>query len=260
MKRVLAGLVLAAAGIGLAAQAIDHFVLHPQRQAVKILRYYASSDARRIRDLEQKLGSQEFEQAGEDARAVAERCIRQTVPLIKADYDAVPAQFQRCKSPISSYVNRWLPSASENQLFAVYVTAVTSQLGSYGPSSETDARQIAKDDVLNCTQTMIFVAATIKTFIPSASVREVAMENSSLGMHGLVEVRINGTELTLDGSTGTVFLASMGKMFRPASKHVSLIEFFEETDSRLADMLEELVRSVQLGRLSEANVVSSRPL
>jgi len=193
-------------------------------------------------------------------QAAAEKCVKTTIPVVHGDYDAIPGQFEHCKPALASYVSGWFPGASDDLLFSVYVTAMASQLGTYGPSSETDVRAIAKGGVLNCTQTMIFVAKTIKTFRPSMQVTQIELDGANIGQHGLVETTVAGQKLVMDGSTGTIFIASMKKMLSAGRKHVAMIDFFEETDKRLSDLFEELARSVQLGRLSMEAVVSRETL
>lgn len=107
---------------------------------------------------------------------------------------------------------------------------------------------------------MIFVAETIKFFRPAVKTSEIDINNAALGEHGIVEIDADGRKFVLDGSTGTIFLASFNSMVRPGPKQVTVMDFFEENDGRLADLLEEMTRSVQLGRLSKADVVSRKAL
>jgi hypothetical protein len=259
MKRV----VLALAGVVsilVFALAVDKFILHPQRQAIKILRYYASADARRIHELEQLVAAPRLNAQPLARQIAAETCVKSTVSAVHADYDAIPRQFERCRDVLAAYLSAWAPNAPEDFLFAAYAAALASQLGSYGPSNETDVRVIAKGGVLNCTQTTIFVAATIKTFRPSVSVTEIALESASIGEHGLVEVGIVGQKFVMDGATGAIFLASMNKMLEPGRKYLAMINFFEEEDKRLSSLLEEMIRSTQLGHFSADDIISRRAL
>lgn len=258
--KFLIGGVAAIALVAVAASALDQFVLHPQRQAIKILRYYASADAKRISELEQIVANARLGPIQFARQANAENCIKAAVAPVKAEYESIPAQFQACREALQSFAKSWLPSATDDQLFSIFVTALTSQLGQYGPSDERNVRQIAKDSVLNCTQTMIFVAETIKFFRPAVKTSEIDINNAALGEHGVVEIESDGRKFVLDGSTGTIFLASFNGMARPGPKQVTVMDFFEESDGRLADLLEEMTRSVQLGRLSKADVVSRKSL
>jgi len=259
MKRFLAMVAALAIIVG-AAAAVDTYVLHPQRQALKILRYYAIADAQRIRQLEQIVAAGGLKLAPRDTLNAAEQCVSASVAAVHADFEAIPRAFAQCRSELAAHVRSWVPGASDDLLFAIYATALASQLGPYGPSSETDVRVIAQGGMLNCTQTMIFVAATLKFFRPALTVAEVALATASLGQHGLVEAQIGGRSVVLDGSTGTVYLASLGHMLSPGPKHLPAIDFFAETDTRLAALLAEMARSVHLGRLSADDVVSRREL
>lgn len=259
IKRVVLAVGMLA-GIATTVLAVDKFVLHPQRQAIKILRYYASADARRIHELEQLVATPHLAALSLAPQAAAEACVKSTVASVHADYNAIPSQFERCKAALATYASAWIPAPRDELLFSIYVTALASQLGDYGPSSETDVRVIAKGGMLNCTQTMIFVAETLKAFRPAIPVTQIALEGASIGQHGLVETAVAGQKLVMDGATGTIFLASMNKMMKAGRKHVAMIDFFDETDRRLSDLFDELARSIQLGRLSSDTVATKRVL
>ncbi|MCO5092192.1 hypothetical protein [Bosea sp. (in: a-proteobacteria)] len=258
MKRtaIAVSAIIAFAG---GAVAFDKLVLHPQRQAIKILRYASLADARRIALLEQQAVNL-LKQDHHPSLAPVEACISHAVPAVKADYDALGSEFAKCKELIAAKIAAVIPSPSDEVTFLFFLTGLTSQLGAYGASDSTDARQIAKDDTLNCSQSMFFISQTTKALFPSIKVTEIALFNTALGAHGLVEARVNDRPFVLDGSTGTVYLASIRQMTQPGPKRVRMIDFFDEADPRLATLLEEMTRSVQLGWMKPSDIVSKHRL
>jgi hypothetical protein len=234
---------------------VDKLILHPIRRIDKIQNFYQIENTRRIFQLEQSIAGLNLPYVARPHLKAAEACVASAVAKIKADYDATRSEFRKCEQSVAAYVSTWLPQASERQRFAAFITAVTSQLGQYGSSSETDVRAIAKSDVLNCAQTTIFVARTIKALYPDVQVSEVHIKNDSFGEHGLVEIKDRESSFVVDGLTGTIYLASLDEMFTPQPKLVAMIDFFDENDQRIAEMFAEFARTVQLGHLSEKDIV-----
>ena len=258
MKR-LALAIGSVASVAIAILAVDKFILHPQRQAIKILRYATLADARRIASLEQQAALLSRKIALGDLTA-AEQCVSHSVALVKVEYDSIKTQFAACKEAIVSAISDVVPAGSEEVNFLFYLTALTSQLGAYGESVSTDARQIAKDETLNCSQSVYFISQTIKEIFPNIEITEIALFNEALGSHGLVEARVNGEIYVLDGSTGTIYLSSINRMTSPGAKRIKMVDFFDETDPRLATLLEQMTRSVQLGWIRPTHIVSRNTL
>jgi hypothetical protein len=258
MKRSAIAFAAIVAFAGSAA-ALDKLVLHPQRQAIKILRYASLADARRIALLEQQTLNL-LRQNQLPSLAPVELCISNAVPAVKADYDALMSEFVKCKDQITAKISAVIPSPSDEVTFLFFLTGLTSRLGAYGASDSTDARQIAKDDTLNCSQSMYFISQTTKALFPAVEVTEIALSNAALGAHGVVEASVNGRPFVLDGSTGTVYLSSIDRMTRPGAKRVRVIDFFDEIDPRLAALAEEMTRSIQLGWMKPSDIVGKHKL
>ncbi len=237
---------------------LERYWIYPLRAQLKGVQIAAYGNAQRINGLENlQATSPIILRSGRDAAALTpvEQCVETQVAAVKERYDAIRDAYRACSAPLASFFDRFRLSFSEAESFAVFVTLLSSRLGSYGPSEETDPAQIAKDDVLNCTQTMIFVARTIKRYYPEAKVREIGISNQAMGEHGLVEMSNGGRAMLLDGLVGLVAdlswdEATAGKRPRP----FLMLEFFPETSANLRALAENLTRTLRLGGLSRTDV------
>lgn len=244
--------------VGAGAMILERYWIHPLRAQLKGVQIAAYGNAQRINSLENALAiSPLVLRSGHDASALnqIEQCVDRQVAGVKARYDTIHDAYTACSAPLSSFFDRFRLSFSEVERFAVFVTLLSSRLGTYGPSSSTEPEQIAKDQVLNCTQTMIFVARTIKRFYPAVKVREIGIANRGLGEHGFVELSSNGRSMLLDGLVGLVADISLdeataGRRPRP----FLMLEFFPETNANLRALSENFMRTLRLGGLSRADI------
>ena len=258
-RHVVIGLIcwtvlLVAAG----AVILERYWNHPLRAQLKGIQIATYGNAQRINGLENvQATSPLMFRSGRDAAALTqiEQCVAKQVAGVKLRYGSIHDAYLACSAPLASFFDRYRLSFSEAERFAVFVTLLSSRLGSYGPSEQTDPEQIAKDDVLNCTQTMIFVARTIKRFYPEMGVREIGISNRAMGEHGFVEIASGGRAMLLDGLVGLVADISLdeataGKRPRP----FLMLEFFPETDANLRALSENFMRTLRLGGLSRADI------
>jgi hypothetical protein len=237
---------------------LERYWIYPLRAQLKGVQIAAYGNAQRINGLENlQATSPLMLRSGRDAAALTpvEQCVETQVTGVKERYDAIRDAYLACSAPLASFFDRFRLSFSEAERFAVFVTLLSSRLGSYGPSDSTDPAQIAKDDVLNCTQTMIFVARTIKRYYPEAKVSEIGISNQAMGEHGFVEMSNGGRTLLLDGLVGLVADISLdeataGRRPRP----FLMLEFFPETNANLRALAENLMRTLRLGGLSRADI------
>ncbi len=237
---------------------LERYWIHPLRAQLKGIQIAAYGNAQRINGLENvQATSPLLFRSGGDAIALTqiEQCVAKQVAGVKVRYGSIHDAYLACSAPLASFFDRNRLSFSDAERFAVFVTLLSSRLGTYGPSFSSDPEQIAKDDVLNCTQTMIFVARTIKRFYPEAAVREIGISNQAMGEHGFVEMSSGGRAMLLDGLVGLVADISLdeataGKRPRP----FLMLEFFPETNANLRAFSENFMRTLRLGGLSRADI------
>jgi len=240
------------------AAVLERYWIHPLRAQLKGVQIAAYGNAQRINGLENvQATSPLMFRSGRDASALTpiEQCVATQVTSVKERYAAIHDAYLACSAPLASFFDRFRLSFSEAERFAVFVTLLSSRLGNYGPSSSTDPEQIAKDAVLNCTQTMIFVARTIKRFYPELKVREIGINNQAMGEHGFVEMSSGGRTMLLDGLVGLVADISLneataGKRPQP----FLMLEFFPETNANLRALSENFMRTLRLGGLSRSDI------
>lgn len=240
------------------AVVLERFWIHPLRAQLKGVQIAAYGNAQRINGLENVLAASPLViRAGRETSALRsiEQCVDRQVPIIKARYSGIRDSFAACAGPLSVVFDRFRLAFSEAERFAIFITMVSSRLGRYGPSSSTDPEQIARDDMLNCTQTMIFVARTIKKYHPEAQIREIGISSQATGEHGFVEMTSNGRSILLDGLVGLVADISLAEATagaRPAP--FLMVEFFSETNANLRALSENFMRSLRLGALSRGDI------
>lgn len=241
---------------------LERYWIHPLRAQLKGIQIAAYGNAQRINRLENVLvASPLVFRSGRDGPASTriEQCVAGQVAGVKAHYDTVHEAYSACSESLASFFNRLRLSFSEAERFAVFVTLLSSRLGSYGPSLSTEPEQIAKDDVLNCGQTMIFVARTVKRFYPEAQIREIGISNPAMGEHAFVEMSSGGRTILLDGLVGLIADISLDEATagtRP--RPFLMLEFFPETDANLRAFSENLMRTLRLGGLSRADINFNR--
>ncbi|WID99054.1 hypothetical protein QO058_12855 [Bosea vestrisii] len=244
--------------VGGSAVILERYWIHPLRAQLKGIQIAAYGNAQRINGLENvQTTSPLMFRSGRDATALTqiEQCVAKQVAGVKARYEAIHDGYLSCSVPLASFFDRFRLTFSEAERFAVFVTLLSSRLGSYGPSESTAPEQIAKDDVLNCTQTMIFVARTIKRFYPEAQVREIGISNQAMGEHGFVEMSNGDRSMLLDGLVGLVADISLDEA--TAGKRPPpflMLEFFPETNANLRALSENFMRTLRLGGLSRADI------
>jgi len=243
---------------------LEKFWIHPLRAQLKGIQIAAYGNAQRINGLDNVLAASPLVlRSARNTTALTgiEQCVAGQVATVKARYDTIQTAYASCADAMGSFFDRFRLSFSEAEKFAIFVTLLSSRLGSYGPSDSTDPEQIAKDDVLNCTQTMIFVARTIKRYYPEARVREIGLANRGMGEHGIVEMTSNGRALLLDGLIGLVADLSFNEATAGARPRPFLmIEFFVETNANLRALSENFMRTLRLGELQRADVMFDNQL
>ena len=249
---------LAALCIAGGAAVFERYWIHPLRTQLKGVQIAAYGNAQRINGLENVLAASPLVfRSGRDAAALTqiEQCVAGQVAAVKRRYDSIRDAYSACATPLTAFFDRFRLSFSEAERFAVFVTLLSSRLGRYGASWSTDPEQIARDEVLNCTQTTIFVARTIKRFYPDMTVREIGISNQAMGAHGFVEVASGGRSMLLDGLVGLVADISLKDATAGSRPPPFLmLEFFTETDANLRALAENFMRTLRLGGLSEADL------
>lgn len=244
--------------IGGTAMVLEQYWIHPLRAQLKGIQIAAYGNAQRINGLENMLAASSLVgRGGREATALTqiEQCVAGQVARVKARYEAVQDAYLACATPLASFFDRSRLSFSEAERFAVFVTLLSSRLGSYGPSESTEPEQIAKDDVLSCGQTMIFVARTVKRYYPEARIREIGINNAAMGVHAFVEMTSGGRTMLLDGLVGLVADISLDEATtgtRP--RPFLMLEFFPETNANLRSFSENLMRTLRLGGLQRADI------
>lgn len=237
---------------------LERYWIHPLRAQLKGVQIAAYGNAQRINGLENALAVSPLmvrTGLGIAALSQVEQCVTAQVASVKARYDAIHDAYLACSAPLAAFFDRFRLSFSEAERFSVFVTLLSSRLGSYGPSEATDPEQIAKDAVLNCSQTTIFVARTIKRFYPEVTVHEIGISNRAMGAHGFVEIVSGRRSMLLDGLLGLVADISLKDATtgsRPSP--FLMLEFFTETDANLRALAENFMRTLRLGGLSRADV------
>lgn len=243
---------------------LERFWIHPLRAQLKGIQIAAYGNAQRINGLENVLAASPLViRSGREISAMKniELCVERQVPAVKARYGAIRESYASCSGAMASFFDRFRLSFTEAERFAIFVTLLSSRLGRYGPSSSSDPEQIARDEVLNCTQTMIFVARTIKKYYPEASVREIGISNQATGAHGLVELTSNGRSMLLDGLVGLVADISFDEATNGSRPRPFLmVEFFSETNPNLRALSENLMRTLRLGGLLREHVTFDQPV
>jgi hypothetical protein len=253
---------LAALCLAGGAAIFERYWIHPLRTQLKGVQIAAYGNAQRINGLENLLAASPLVfRSGRDVAALTqiEQCVAAQVAAVKRRYDAIGDAYSACAAPLTSFFDRFRLSFSEAERFAVFVTLLSSRLGRYGTSWSTEPEQIARDEVLNCTQTTIFVARTIKRFYPDVTVREIGISNQAMGAHGFVEISSGGRSMLLDGLVGLVADISLKEATAGSRPPPFLmLEFFTETDPNLRALAEMFMRTLRLGWLSGADLSFSR--
>lgn len=246
------------------AVVLERFWIHPLRTQLKGVQIAAYGNAQRLNGLENVLAASPLViRAGRESNALRslEQCVDRQVAGVKARYGAIRDGFAACAAPLAGFLDRFRLSFSEAERFAIFVTMLSSRLGRYGPSSSTDPAQIARDEMLNCTQTMIFVARTIKLYYPEAHIREIGINSQATGEHGFVEMTSHGRSMLLDGLVGLVADISLAEATTGSRPMPFLmVEFFSETNPNLRALSENFMRSLRLGGLSRAHVAFDQPV
>jgi hypothetical protein len=248
--------------IGGTAVTLERYWIHPLRAQLKGIQIAAYGNAQRINGLENMLAASPLVfRSGREATALTqiEQCVAGQVARVKARYEAVHEAYLACSAPLASFFDRVRLSFSETERFAVFVTMLSSRLGRYGPSESTEPEQIAKDDVLSCGQTMIFVARTVKRFYPEAKIREIGISNAAMGDHAFVEMSSGGRTMLLDGLVGLIADLSLDEATtgtRP--RPFLMLEFFPETNANLRVFSESLMRTLRLGGLQRTDISFDR--
>lgn len=246
------------------AAIVEQVWIRPLRTQLKGMNIASYDHAYRINGLENVLAASPLVfRSGRDTAALREIeiCVDGQIAAVKADYDRIRDAYDVCAMAMARFLDRFRLSFSEPEQFGIFVTLVSSRLGRYGPSSTTDPAQIARDPVLNCTQTMIFVARTIKRHYPAVEVREIGIDNQALGEHGFVEMTSRGRSLLLDGLVGLVADISLSEATAGARpRPFIMVDFFDETQPNLRALSEGFMRTLRLGGLTRRDIAFTRPV
>jgi len=182
-------------------------------------------------------------------------CLRGQMSKIRQDVAALGGAFDACSASISEAMPN-MPEYGEPELYAVFVTAVSSRLAPYGYSVATDWRKMGVEPSLNCAQHSLFVAAAIADRYPDVGLELIGVDRGPMSNHALVSYRRGTQALILDGTTSIVVAADIdealgGEMISP----FRMVDFYSGVDEAVEILRRNVRGTFRLGALRPEDVI-----